>query len=152
MKFILAVSILLSLLAGCQPKNESTKSTENTERNARAFSPSGVYVRQLISEVKQIESGAVIGMREIRDTIFITSFGNEFTINHHRWRLNDYDGNGWVNMAHGEDRPLPPYTASYHKQTKTLIPKSDLVSVRLYFDTATGKLHQNSEIVYARIP
>ena len=109
----------------------------------------GTYVREYSSEILNQLSGNKMGMRTVRDTIFITSAGDNFKVENAKWSMNDYDQDGWKNMKHGESGPLPAFTAEYDENTRTLNSGSapDLVLSSDNKLSVGGK----SEIAYAKI-
>jgi hypothetical protein len=68
--------------------NSSEKS--NLSRN----DVSGVYVREYAVDVTHPKTGNNIGIRKIRDTIFIEQADNNYLISNRKWRMNDYDQEG----------------------------------------------------------
>src|SRR5687767_11949329 len=90
-------------LVACNP-SENSRVSENDA--------SGVYAREYSSEVTHPETGDRLGIRKIRDSIFVQAVDGGYEISNHKWRLNDYDQEGWVSMQHADDRPLPTYIAS----------------------------------------
>lgn len=84
-----------------------TKTQEQREGDAI----SGVYVREYSFTVKNPETSEDVGMRTVRDTIFIKAQGSQFEVSNHKWMLNDYDKEGWRNMAHSDDRPFVTHLA-----------------------------------------
>jgi len=112
----------------------------------------GVYVREYSREILNQLSGNKVGMRTIRDTIYISAADEGYKVENAKWRMNDYDNEGWRDMKHGESGPLPSFNASYNKESRTLTPESagavpDLV-IR-----EDGKLSvgNKSEIAYTKI-
>jgi hypothetical protein len=57
-------------------------------------------------EVTNPNTGDKLGMRQIRDSIIVEREGNEYKITNRKWRMNDYDQDGWVRMEHADDRPF----------------------------------------------
>jgi hypothetical protein len=96
---------------------------------------SGVYVRQYSFKVVNSETGAEIGIRTIRDTIFIQTTENGYEVSNRKWKLNEYDKAGWQSMQHSEDRPVPTYQAIFNHSGNSLT--SELM-VPLYI-VANGK-------------
>ena len=76
------------------------------EHSKSADEISGTYVREHSFKVVNPETGAEIGMRMIRDTIFIEPIENGYEVSNRKWRLNDYDKDGWQSMEHSDDRPI----------------------------------------------
>src|SRR5882672_12810833 len=75
---------------------------------------SGAYVREYSFKIINPETGAEIGMRTIRDTIFIRPVEERYEVSNSKWRLNDYDKEGWQNMEHAEDRSMPTSQATFN--------------------------------------
>ena len=81
---------------------------------------SGAYAREYSFKVVNAETGAEIGMRTIRDTIFIRSIGTGYEVLNKKWNLNDSDRAGWQNMEHADDRPLSTYQAQFEERSNSL--------------------------------
>lgn len=111
MKNMSPSSIILGLvILGCSAKE-----------NSKVSDPiSGTYVRVYSFKVVNPESGADIGMRTIRDTIFVEPGGDHYQVTNRKWATNDYDLEGWRNMQHSDDRPLASYSASFSSLDSTL--------------------------------
>jgi hypothetical protein len=101
---------------------------------------SGTYVREYSFKVINPETGIEVGVRTVRDTIFIQSAGNGYEISNNKWKLNDYDKEGWQSMAHSDDRPIPLFTAALDSKSISLISAEGKV---LHFEL-------NKESVYWR--
>ena len=81
---------------------------------------SGTYLREYAFKVINPETGAEIGMRTIRDTIFIRPIETKYEILNHKWGMNDYDNEGWKNMEHAEDRPLQTFQTTFNSANDLL--------------------------------
>lgn len=92
---------------------------------------SGVYVREYSFKIAHAETGAQIGMRTVRDTIFIRPIEERFEVTNHKWKLNDYDRNGWQNMQHDDDRPMTRFNTTLDLTKLALV--SDQ-SINIYWD------------------
>ncbi len=106
-----------------------------TNDNSRsANDPTGMYVQEHSFKVINSETGKEIGIRSVRDTIFILPKGSHYEVSNHKWSLNDYDKQGWQNMKHSDDRPLPTYLGNFEADDASLnsIPTGLVES--LYFD------------------
>jgi hypothetical protein len=102
---------------------------------------SGVYVREVANEVKHEFTGNTVGIRKIRDTIFVESTDKGFMISNMKWRLLDYDQDGWIRMRPGgTEGPLPTFQARYDETSKSLIAENELISYPLTFDESQSKL------------
>ena len=88
------------------------------------------------------ETGNKVGIRKIRDSIFVKEVNGDYEISNHKWRLNDYDQEGWVSMQHADDRPLPTFVAAYDEKSKSLTVKSGNMSQRIFIDAGNGKLYR----------
>lgn len=121
--------VLLALAFGC-----------GSNANKEIDSVSGVYVREQTVNITDIETGKGIGLRTIRDTIFIKPLKGEFEVINHKWAMNDYDNEGWRNMQHSEDRPRPKYRAKYNDESRTLFGED----ITLYFE------RENESVFFVR--
>jgi hypothetical protein len=92
----------------------------NGDKVGSTSDASGIYVREYTIEINNPETGNKIGTRHIRDSIFIELGENGYQVLNRKWRMNDYDQEGWVSMAHAEDRPLPTFFASYDEKSGAL--------------------------------
>ena len=111
---------------------------------------SGAYVNEYAFKVINEEKGDVAGMRTIRDTIFIRPIDNGYEISNRKWKLNDYDKEGWQNVAHGEDRSMPTYQAIFERTDNSL--KAQF-RAPLYLNIVKRWLYKNknSDSPYKRI-
>lgn len=107
----ISLVIGLTILFGC---------TGKTGQNNNA-DPSGVYVREYTFTVKNPETGRNIGMRTVRDTIFVKKAGDQYEISNHKWMMNGYDQDGWRSMEHADDRPFARYIADFDNGLSQLI-------------------------------
>jgi hypothetical protein len=112
---------------------------------------SGVYVREYTIEVSNPNTGEKLGMRQVRDSIFVKQRDEGYEVSNRKWRMNDYDKEGWVSLAHADDRPMPTFLASYDKTSNSLTSTSDNNSHLLLVEN--GKLFRNSskEIEYKKV-
>ena len=117
--------------------------------NSSDDSIAGTYVREYSREILNQLSGNRMGMRTVRDTLYITSSGEKYKVENAKWSMNDYDNEGWQNMEHGESGPLPSFTADYDENSRTLNSASapDLV----IFEEGNLSVGGKSEITYAKI-
>ncbi|RAW01969.1 hypothetical protein [Pseudochryseolinea flava] len=130
----------VSICYGCGNSESASSSNESI---------SGTYVREYSSEILNQLSGNKMGMRTVRDTIYISTAGEKFKVENAKWSMNDYDQEGWKNMEHAESGPLPAFTAEYDESSRTLNSGSapDLVISEDNKLSVGGK----SEIAYAKI-
>jgi hypothetical protein len=112
---------------------------------------SGVYVREYSIEISNPNTGEKLGIRQVRDSIFIKQSDGGFEVSNRKWRMNDYDQEGWVSMAHADDRPMSTFVASYDQNTRKLDSKSPNVPYALFVDG--GKLFRNEsrDIEYKKV-
>lgn len=112
---------------------------------------SGVYVREYAYEISNPETGKKLGMRRVRDSIFIERSDNGYQVSNRRWRMNDYDQEGWVNMAHSENRPLPTFFASYDEELKALAPEGFNPIQQILIDEGRLFKDRDKEIAYQKV-
>lgn len=106
-QFMVAVGLLLT---NCSTKDQHSESMEIP----------GAYSREHSFKVVKQETGEEIGMRTVRDTVFIEVLNDGYRLSNHKWMLNDYDAEGWRNMMHSDDRPFQPHTATLNSAKSTL--------------------------------
>ncbi len=111
----------------------------------------GTYVREYAFEVKHVGTGEVVGMCQVRDSIFIERSDKRYMISNRKWRMNDYDQDGWVNIAHSESRPLPTFVASYDEELGVLAPENARFLQPIFVDG--NRLFRDTEkrVAYQRI-
>lgn len=128
----------------------SCSSNEKLEANENA---SGIYVREYSHEVTNLNSGNRIGYRKVRDTIFIEKTDKAYLVTNRKWRLNDFDNEGWMSMEHSDSKPLPTFQASFDENTKSFIADNELLSYPLYLDSDKQKLYKGKsrETEYVKI-
>jgi hypothetical protein len=143
LKLIMICAVGLVLVSCNSGENGS-----NSEGDA-----SGVYVRAYGMEITNPNTGEKIGMRQIRDSIFISSTDNGYQVSNRKWRMNDYDQEGWVSMTHADDRPLPIFFASYDEKSEQLNPNNTNISKPIFIDMKGNKLLMNStrDIEYIKV-
>lgn len=119
------------------------------ETESKADSISGTYVREFSREILNQVSGSKIGIRTVRDTLYLTANGDGYTVKNSKWSMNDYDDEGWRNLEHGEGGPMPSYSAKYDESSRTLNSESapDLVIAGNGRLSIGGK----SDILYSKI-
>lgn len=103
---------------------------------------SGTYVREYSFKVVNPETGNEIGLRTIRDTIFVNPKQNGYEVSNNKWRLNDYSKEGWQNMGHTEDQPMPTYIAAYDPSDSSLNAEHALP---LYLELIGGNLYKGEK-------
>lgn len=85
---------------------------------------SGDYVREYSFKVVNPEGGNEIGIATIRDTISVQQKDKDYQVTNSKWRLNDYDKEGWQNMEHADDRPMQDYVARFQSKDTVLVAES----------------------------
>jgi hypothetical protein len=105
----------------------------------------GSYAREFTYPVNHPETGRLLGTSTIRDTIVIRSQGSGYEVSQTKWRLNDYDPEGWQNQQHAQDRPLPAYQASFRAADNQIYPVREGNGPLLYVDVAKGTLYRNKD-------
>jgi hypothetical protein len=111
----------------------------------------GIYVREYSKEILHQMSGNKVGMTTFRDTIRISKSEEGYHIVNTKWRMNDYDQDGWQDMKHGENRPLPEFDASYDEGTRTLNPKVSGIVPSLYIEKGQLSIGPKSKIAYSKV-
>jgi hypothetical protein len=98
---------------------------------------SGTYVKEYSIKITIPETGSEVGMRTIRDTIFIQRTEKGYEVSNSKWKLNDYDKEGWQNMKHSEDRSMPTFQVTFHSVDGSLRSPS---MPDLFLDSSKGQL------------
>lgn len=125
-----------------------TSSADSDRSNADV---SGVYVREYAFEVSNPETGKKVGMRQVRDSIFVERGENGYQVSNRKWRMNDYDQEGWVSMAHAEDRPLPTFLASYDDQLGALTSENSGSMQPIFIENGRLFKDRNKEVSYQKV-
>lgn len=107
-------------------------------RNAGDRDVSGTYTREWTFEEKNLNTGKLIGMAKFRDTIFIKRKSEGFEISNNRWRVNDYDDQGWHERSEGI---LHTYPVNYDPVDSTLVSKMPGMYNPIYI-SANGDLYK----------
>lgn len=136
----ICVLVGVSICFGC-------RNTENA--NSGDDSVSGTFVREYSREILDQLSGNRMGVRTVRDTIYITAVDGNFKVENSKWSLNDYDQEGWKNMEHGESGPLPTFVAKYDETSRSLV--SESAPNLVISDDRKLSVGGKSEITYAKI-
>lgn len=111
---------------------------------------SGTYVREYSREILNQTSGNKLGMRTVRDTLYISAQGEGYQVKNVKWSMNDYDSDGWQNMMHSDTRPLAAFSAIYNAETRTLKNGSSGPDL-LIAEDGTLSVRGKSEIAYSKI-
>lgn len=130
-KMILIVAVGFAVFS-CNLKRDSESNDEI----------SGAYAREYSFKIVNPETGSEIGLRTIRDTISIRTSENGYEVSNSKWKMNDYDKEGWQSMEHSDNRPLETFTASFSNGKSLLASKSGQV---LFFDLKDHKLFIDNE-------
>lgn len=139
-KMILIVAVGFAIFS-CSNRQDSSSSDEI----------SGAYAREYFFKVVNPETGSELGMRRIRDTIFIKPFEYGYEVSNRKWKRNDYDKDGWKSMEHSDDRPITKYKALFHSADSILT--SETTSQSLYLDLRKKQLYKGkqSNISYKQV-
>lgn len=126
-------------------------SCSGTESSSKEETVAGVYVREYSREILNQLSGSKVGMRTIRDTLYIQQTNTGYMIANSKWRMNDYDGDGWQNMIHGEGGPWPSFEATYDADNKRLNAKATGEAPSLLVEENTISVGGKSDIVFTKV-
>ena len=96
-------------------------------------------------------NGSKVGTTTFRDTIRIIQSEKGYHVVNTKWRMNDYDQDGWQDMKHGENRPLPEFDASYDESAKALNPKNSGIVPSLHINEGELSVGPASKITYTKI-
>ena len=96
-------------------------------------------------------SGNKVGMRTVRDTLYITAAADGYKIQNAKWSMNDYDTDGWQNMKHGESGPLPSFEAIYDEQSRTLTSNGNEAPALTIAEDGKISIGKKSDIAYMRV-
>lgn len=125
-----------------------TTSADSEQANTDA---SGVYVREFAIEISNSETGKKLGMRQVRDSIFIEQTDDGYQVSNRKWRMNDYDQEGWVSMAHAGDRPFPRFLASYDEELSALTPENSSPTQPILIEKGRLFKDRDKEIAYQKV-
>lgn len=81
----------------------------------------GIYIREYSFTVIHPQTGEEIGIRTVRDTIFIRSNRGGYEVSNEKWSRNDYDDKSWRNMEHADDRPMPCHQARFDPVNNAIV-------------------------------
>lgn len=122
----------------CQPKGDSSDADIT-----------GTYVSEYSYKVIRPNTGQELGLRTIRDSIFIYADGNRYRIENRKWSSNDYDDDGWRSRLHSDNRPIPTYTAQFNHDKMSFIDPNHLP---LFIDPIGRCLHVGqSGVCYSKV-
>ncbi len=103
---------------------------------------SGTYVKEYSIKITNPETGSEVGMRTIRDTIFMQRNEKGYEVSNSKWKLNDYDKAGWQNMKHSEDRSMPTSQVTFDSVDGSLRSPS---MPDLFLDSSKGQLFNSKD-------
>lgn len=106
---------------------------------------SGAYVRQYSIKVVNTETGGEIGMRTVRDTILIQPVDDGYEVSNRKWKLDDFDKEGWKNMEHSEDRPFPNYQSIFENGDSSLNPIQPGQGISLHIDPSMKTVYKGMD-------
>ena len=129
-------------MVSCSTNGDNAESTMDA---------SGIYVREYAFEITNPDTGRKLGMRQVRDSVFIERSESGYQVSNRKWRLNDYDQEGWVSMAHAEDRPLPTFLASYDKQLRALTSENPGGMQPIFIENGRLFKDRGKEIAYQKV-
>lgn len=133
MKLSITLVVAVGLAIGSCSRGRNTDSSDEI---------SGTYFREYSFKVVNPENGAEIGMRTVRDTIFIKHSETDYEVSNKKWRLNDYDIEGWKSMEHSADRPFSAYRAEFDKTDHSVNAE---LTVPLYLDVEGDRLYRGKK-------
>jgi hypothetical protein len=107
MKYIKLFLIPAILFIGCESQKDGQSSDEIT----------GTYVMEKTYEVRHEGTGEPVGMATLRDTIIITKISDGYEVKNRKWKMNEFDEEGWVKQEHDA---MPDYKAKFEESTQTL--------------------------------
>lgn len=110
-RMITSVSIFIFTISACSPGRESGTNDDNIK---------GIYVREQTVEVRHPESGDLVGVRQIRDSIFVEPVDEGYNVSNKKWQMKDYENDGWVSMQHSDDRPFSAFVATLDQRSNAL--------------------------------
>lgn len=139
---------LIFLVSACAWLVTSCSSSESKSKEDNV---AGVYVREYSREILNQLSGNKVGMRTIRDTLYIREANTGYRISNSKWRMNDYDEEGWQNMEHGEAGPWPSFEATYDASRKSLNAKAITDAPSLLVEENMISVGGKSEIVFNKV-
>lgn len=121
------------------------------EKRPDRLSIAGAYAREYSKEILNQSSGEKVGIRTYRDTIRILEIEGGFQVKNTRWMMNEYDGEGWQDMKHGESRPFPEYVATFDREANTLTPSNAGGHPILYIDTEKLFVGSTAKVAYTKV-
>jgi len=109
----------------------------------------GTYVREYSREVTTQLTGKRVGLRTVRDTLYITEAGKQYKVVNAMWRMNHYDDDGWQNMEDARFGPFPAFIAIYDETSRTL--NSRAAPDIMVSEDGNLFVLGKSELVYAKL-
>jgi hypothetical protein len=141
LRVIIIPLILLTAFESCSRKEVSPEQI------------SGLYVRIVDFEVPHPATGKKLGTGTIRDTIFISAKQDGYEVSNNKWRRNDYDSLGWLDLEHEENHPMPTYRGTFDSTDSTLNPELSGLFLPLKLDLKNNRLRKgkSERNVYTKI-
>lgn len=137
-KMILIVAVGFAIFS-CSNKRDSDSNDQI----------SGAYAREYSFKVTNLETGAEIGMRTIRDTILIEGTEEKYKVSNRKWLKNDYDIEEWRSMKHSADRPFESYTAIVNNVENSLVSPT-MICVKIDVEKSLAKICDSPDVVYRK--
>ena len=142
MKVFLLLLLSTLMVCSCQRKDPAQQQI------------AGIYAREISFEVTHPETSKRIGRSSVRDTLYIQERAPGFEVRQTKWRLNDFDRQGWRDQRHADNRPAPAYEATFDPADRCLRPASTVWGVALYVDGENNLIYQgsNRHQPYRKVP
>lgn len=137
MKIFLSCAIVGSIIFGC-----------GRSKSSNSAKIAGTYASEYSIRIANPETGAFIGIRTIRDTISISTIGDQFEVSDNKWGKNDYDYEGWRSLKHSDDRPKLTFIGKLDDKAGTL---SQADGLKLFIDAHNDEVYWNADIKYKRV-
>jgi hypothetical protein len=135
-KIFILISLCFFILFSCENKTSSNTKSDIT----------GAYFRDYSFEVKNMSTDQVVGIQNVRDTIFIKEKENGYEVSNAKYRMNDYDQNGWISI--GGTEKLPTFQATFDQTDNSLLPVQNQFVSPIYFDLNKEVLFKNNDRNY----
>jgi hypothetical protein len=125
---ILSIVVAAALIGGCN------------SQQAVSDMITGTYAREYSFDQVNMDTDKSIGKASVRDTIFITSDGDNFQVSNSMWRKNNYDDKGWYKLGTNERGAFHTYAAKWNEASHTLNPVDFGVMNPIKVDAEKGKI------------
>lgn len=127
-KKISFIAMVITLIAGCNSKQAASDMI------------TGTYTSEYSFDQVNLDTDKSIGKASVRDTIFITSDGDNFQVSNTMWRKNDYDDKGWSKLGTNERGAFHAYAAKWNEIDNTLNPLDFGMMNPIKVDAEKGKI------------